>query len=460
MSEHDLEKLLGGFAADTLTPEEKQQLYSAAMENQRLFDALAGEQVLRESLADPAVRHQLLHALNQTGASGAGNHPAWMAWFRQPARLAWAGGLTAAAFAVVLGTKIYQDSLQQAARSVTTEEAVTSTTQAPAPDESPSAAMSAAELEQEARKNVRPDQAVAKKEALLDRVARGSQPTMPPIPPQGLGSSKDTRDAVRQPSPRNDVRGENEVPLTPLGTTTEDAAISGDKTLGVGIVPPAAPAPSARAHFYGELPMRPSSGVTTHENGLVTKPLTESSTQAITPEQKVEQFSQLGRAKDALPAVKPLGLRYSFLVRGTAGQDQEVDAATAAHTSGPVRLTVEPNQEVYLQVWEAAALSTPQLLFPNKNSGRASVRIATGQRQTILLPAGSRPITLTARLSRTPLKQITGQEDLGLGRLTHNQLSENVAGDSSTGVPEDAVYVVNQDPSMAQMSVAILFGLP
>ena len=28
MSEHDLEKLLGGFAADTLTPEEKQALYS------------------------------------------------------------------------------------------------------------------------------------------------------------------------------------------------------------------------------------------------------------------------------------------------------------------------------------------------------------------------------------------------------------------------------------------------
>ena len=34
MSEHDLEKLLGGFAADTLTVEEKQQLYRAALHDQ------------------------------------------------------------------------------------------------------------------------------------------------------------------------------------------------------------------------------------------------------------------------------------------------------------------------------------------------------------------------------------------------------------------------------------------
>ena len=43
MAEHDLEKLLGGFAADTLTPEEKQRLYQAALQDQQLFDALADE---------------------------------------------------------------------------------------------------------------------------------------------------------------------------------------------------------------------------------------------------------------------------------------------------------------------------------------------------------------------------------------------------------------------------------
>ena len=48
MSEHDLEKLLGGFAVDTLTPEEKKALYTAALQDQQLFNALTDEQALKE----------------------------------------------------------------------------------------------------------------------------------------------------------------------------------------------------------------------------------------------------------------------------------------------------------------------------------------------------------------------------------------------------------------------------
>ena len=72
MSEHDLEKLLGGFAADTLTPEEKQTLYTAALQDQQLFNALADEQALKELLADPDVRRRLLASLEQKSASGTG----------------------------------------------------------------------------------------------------------------------------------------------------------------------------------------------------------------------------------------------------------------------------------------------------------------------------------------------------------------------------------------------------
>ncbi|MBX5496974.1 MAG: hypothetical protein IRZ15_16685, partial [Bryobacteraceae bacterium] len=54
------EKLLGGYAAGNLTEEERALLFSAALENQQLFDALAEEEALREVLADPAVRRQLL----------------------------------------------------------------------------------------------------------------------------------------------------------------------------------------------------------------------------------------------------------------------------------------------------------------------------------------------------------------------------------------------------------------
>ena len=77
MSEHDLEKLLGGFAADTLTPEEKQVLYSAALQDQQLFNALTDEQALKELLADPVVRRRLLQSLKQTSTSGAGGSFSW-----------------------------------------------------------------------------------------------------------------------------------------------------------------------------------------------------------------------------------------------------------------------------------------------------------------------------------------------------------------------------------------------
>lgn len=61
----DLEKLLGGYATGTLTAEERQALYEAALEDQRLFDALSREEALRSLLSDPAARARLLAALDR-----------------------------------------------------------------------------------------------------------------------------------------------------------------------------------------------------------------------------------------------------------------------------------------------------------------------------------------------------------------------------------------------------------
>ena len=103
MSEHDLEKLLGGFAADTLTSEEKQSLFTAALQDQQLFNALADEQALKELLADPDVRRRLLASLEeQKSASGAGGSLSWLDWFRRPAGLAIAGGLADGGFGLVV----------------------------------------------------------------------------------------------------------------------------------------------------------------------------------------------------------------------------------------------------------------------------------------------------------------------------------------------------------------------
>jgi cytoskeletal protein RodZ len=123
MPEHDLEKLLGGFAANTLTPEERSQLYTASLQDQQLFNALADEQALKELLSDPAVRRKLLEALKRPNTAEAGGSLPWWAWFKRPAGLAFAGGLAAVIFALAFGTRIYQESLDRAAQSVTTEDA-------------------------------------------------------------------------------------------------------------------------------------------------------------------------------------------------------------------------------------------------------------------------------------------------------------------------------------------------
>jgi hypothetical protein len=63
MKREDIEKLLGGYAAGTLTPAEREALFAAALEDQQLFAMLAREEPLRELLQDPAARGQLLATL-------------------------------------------------------------------------------------------------------------------------------------------------------------------------------------------------------------------------------------------------------------------------------------------------------------------------------------------------------------------------------------------------------------
>ncbi len=92
MSREEIEKLLGGYATDTLSEAERRALFEAALDDQELFAELAKEQALRELLQDPPARQQLIEVL------GPARDPlgarAWR-WLRRPAVLAMAGGLAA-----------------------------------------------------------------------------------------------------------------------------------------------------------------------------------------------------------------------------------------------------------------------------------------------------------------------------------------------------------------------------
>jgi hypothetical protein len=104
MSPEDIRKLLGGYATGTLTAEEQQAFFAAALEDQELFDALAREQSLRDLLRDPAARAELLSALD----ASAGRTGGFWQWLRRPAvaGLAMAGVVAIAVVAVWQGTRV------------------------------------------------------------------------------------------------------------------------------------------------------------------------------------------------------------------------------------------------------------------------------------------------------------------------------------------------------------------
>jgi len=448
MAEPQLEHLLGGFATDQLTADEKQRLYSAALHDQELFNALADEQALKELLADPAARRRLLQALNRTSPSGAGGSLSWTGWFRRPANLALAGGLATAIFAIVLGTKMYQDSLKQAAQSIAHEESAPATPPAPAPSGS---------------QPVEPAVTPAKKDGPSDKLARQA----PPAPP--LSKESRASDAGRHnpttPNGQDRVPGQAEAPMAALGRTAEKIAADADQNVAATSTPPAASTPgpmqapakapvaavatptlSARTLFYGGRPARAAAEAMTTEQEQTAKAMAESPPQAKRLERKLEGISPLSKAAGASATPTPLGLRYGFVVRGSDGQDREVDAATAAGTE-PVRLTVETNQTAYLQVWMMDGPSITQLLFPAKGSGQISARIAPEKRQAIPLPAEHHAVTLIVRVSLVPFGPISRQEAALLDRPGAGQLQEVVATPSPTGQAEHATYIVNGDPS-------------
>jgi hypothetical protein len=189
------------------------------------------------------------------------------------------------------------------------------------------------------------------------------------------------------------------------------------------------------------------------------KPLAESAPQANRPERPAEGLSQLGKTAGMVTQLRPLGLRYSFVVRGTDGPEREVDEATASKSVRPVFLTVGTNQDAYLQIWKAVGSSTPQLLWPEKETGQISLKITARQRQYISLPMESGPVTLTVRLSRVPPGPTTRHEGATFDRLSLNQLQESITVSNQPGSKERATYVVKQDPSTtAQIAVDITLG--
>ncbi len=137
MRREELDRLLGGYAAGTLTEEERSALFEAALADQALFDALAKEEPLRDALADPPTRARVLAALNEQP------RPAFermAAWLRKPQAWALAAGVTAA---VVIGGVALRSGMFRKAEPERQQIAMVRRAPVPAPEPGPPARLEA-----------------------------------------------------------------------------------------------------------------------------------------------------------------------------------------------------------------------------------------------------------------------------------------------------------------------------
>ena len=103
----DPKQRLGGYATDSLTDAERQDLLRAALDDQALFDTLVEEEGLRELLADPEARQHVLAQLEQPDG-----WERFRAWLRRPATVADLLTVAAALVVALVAQQVYQATRQ------------------------------------------------------------------------------------------------------------------------------------------------------------------------------------------------------------------------------------------------------------------------------------------------------------------------------------------------------------
>ena len=196
-----LEQILGGYATDTLTEEEKRQLFEAALHDQMLFNALADEEGLKALLADPQARQRILDSL-ETGEYpqefDLSDSPK-LSWFKKQSSLAWAGSIAAMGLALIFGWQLEKEWWPKVQQELDAERSVTEEHQS---NENPlrSQAPIAAKLKEQVQAREKKDQQQS------DRIAGLSVPVSPPQASRIQKPSKSS-EPMRQRSAR--VRSED-----------------------------------------------------------------------------------------------------------------------------------------------------------------------------------------------------------------------------------------------------------
>ena len=465
------EQILSGYATDTLTEEEKRQLFEAALQDQTLFDALADEEALKALLADPEARQRILACLQTSGEpkGGASSSRSGLSWFRQPSSLAWAGSIAAMGLALIFGWQMEKD-------------------WGPLVQEEQEAERSVSEDKDEVAFQSQPPKIVNMKEQTQDiqkkdqmepeRVAGLSAPAPIPQPPIIAKASKGT-DRLRQspakvPSERvlrPEVKKEHRLKAKELAKSAPESAIVQNVPEEELMSAPSEASPKAKEKGRQQLAQAPSfadrrrggdatsslsvrelfyanksrrvDGVGEELDGMraqqllgglsskTEKALTEDD-QDLKKSQEVVQDDAQGQAR---------GIRYSFVRRAVDGEDETIDITKFSGKWSDLQLAIESNVSGYLYVLTSFGKGKWQWVKPE--SGNISVlsdgaikvndyqpvHFALSQvTNTLGKPVVSSIIVLLASTSLTDLGKWLGQgvgAQPSEGRLTEHSAAQN-----------------------------------
>ena len=463
MSEKDLEKLLGGFAAETLTAEEKEQLYRTALHDQALFNALADEQALKELLTDPTVRRRLFEALQSHRAERASGSASWLDWLRRPAGIAWAGGLAGAILAVVLGTNLYQESLRQEAQLIAQEEArpLVPSSPVPAPTQSATPLTNKPPATSEQKSRSSPP---SLREGLTDK--RPSK-----APPSGTRPAerqihRSERDALASHTEAETTQNKTESSTAMLSTSADETSQPASQSIA-SAPPPSQPAASpllGQSKVDGTMPPRESAslsarslfhGARPHREGqslsVDTKRREKAASESVQPPDQSKFTAQsLAMAKSKHgSSQQPVGIRYSLALRKQSEQTHD----GAMDRAAPLELTIESNQDGFLQLWKQVGTTQPQLLFPISEAEQLRSKLVAHTPVIISVP--STPGRLILRFSRTGATPSATFDNTLLDDFSRGQLRESVLTDDISDFPSPIHYIVNEDSSLSEVIVHI-----
>lgn len=363
MAQDELDHLLDAFAADRLTPEERRQLHGAAMRDQRLLCALADEQALREVLRDPVLRARLLLELQTAGG-------AWRnatRWWRQPWMWIAVGSALSVVATILIGTELYQDRTPEQPPTVEREDSAPTSsavstprpeskpvtpvpnddvTSPPAPFNKPNADRSAPRripapfTEPLVEERVRDDEISAPPAGLRKQEAERPAPKKS----DSVARSKTKPSAVLEPGPNAPQAVHDDAipapPAEPASPAQQQASLTTPSAQRI----PAPPVSSVRTLFYSK-PDRVASAAalrsheSDHTNGLDTE-------------------------HEPLIPSAPLAIRYSLVIAGPDGTDQEVDAETPVSLSDRPRLAVQTNQDGHLLVTDVPSTAEMAITPP------------------------------------------------------------------------------------------------